>query len=133
MNPHISELVQERILYLFDGDSKEELCGVLVGAPIPEDKSLVFYDVLPVPNSAEDPEACYEVRKSLVLEALGAYSLADVIGYIHTHPRGKKADPSYADVEGIKPGQIGMVFHVATKTLMWYDNEHGFIGKKVLK
>lgn len=113
-------------------DTRAEQCGVLFGKRTP--KTYTVEALAAVKNHSDDPYSHFEIKTGdvrRVMKRLG-YTEADIIGSIHTHPRGSKADPSAIDVEDLPEGMLGVVYHVTSRTLSYYNHEAGWLDKETL-
>lgn len=115
-----------------DPDVQHECCAVLYGKKTKNTITVEAFAV--VKNSADDTRNDFAMKRgdvSRVTKRRG-YKESDIIGSIHTHPPGSKADPSWSDVDDCPPGMIGVVYHVSTRTLSYYNNEAGWLDKETL-
>jgi len=115
MNYTIEESVIAGIREQIDPHSTAEECFVLLGKR--EDDAVLVDDFVKVPNSHEEPEDFYQIRKSDVPEEV----LPRVVGAAHTHIKGQMKGVSYDDVSLMKPGQIGAIFYAPTGRCTIYD------------
>lgn len=100
---------------VFDhGPNDEERCGVILMRP-----DCTTY-VVEVPNRAEDRKRYFAVVKSDI-ESIDGIEVHKLIGFIHTHPYRFPRRPSGHDIDSIRDGMIGMVYHPSSGSTVWYD------------
>lgn len=118
---------------MYDPKQAEEQCGVLLGRRS-NDGNIYVDGVVRVPNRAEYKQHDFLIRKGDVTRALKrrGLGLQSVVGAVHTHPPGKVNGPTIRDVESMEPGMLGIVFHIATRTLTYYTHEDGFIRQETI-
>lgn len=101
------------------GKVEQEECGLLCGSV--EYDLLNVFAIIPVENRHEDPKHYYRIDSDQVP------SDWHVIGPFHTHWI-TGADPSFDDLQGVKPGHIGAVYHIASGDVTFYTRG-GFLTK----
>lgn len=121
---------KQKIIDRFSGDESFERCAVLIGRR--SDSTFYVMDVLEVPNTSDNTRLTFSMKagdvRSAVTEA--GYEQSDIIGCLHVHTRGAKADPSWDDVDELPPGTLGVIYHQTSGRVTFYTHEAGFIGKE---
>lgn len=106
----------------FQVTDREE-CGVIVRREEPDDIPITY--VLKVPNRASEPND-YEIWLHDVQRVEAVLSEHErVIGFMHTHLKNHKCEPSDRDFEGaaLFPNMENLIYHPATKKFVWYGPE----------
>lgn len=89
----------------------------------PNARDVLINDFLEVPNTHPHPEANYRV---LTKDVPNWESIKpQMVGVLHTHPKGSQRGPSYYDVSNIG-NALGMVLHVTSLKMTIFDAS-GFI------
>lgn len=130
MNIIIKNAVRDSIREKLGEDFPIERCGLLFGSR--HDDGWQVDDWAEVPNASDDPQNNYDVSTDdakNVAEARG-FKESDIIGSVHTHRRGESPDPSSLDVINMPKGMLGIVLHIKSGRLTFFDNEFGFICKE---
>lgn len=106
----------------FQVTDREE-CGVIIRREEPGETPILY--VLKVPNHAEN-SGDYEIWLHDVkrVEAVLA-EFEKVVGFMHTHLRDHKCEPSDTDFEGaaLFPNMENMIYHPASRKFVWYGPE----------
>lgn len=111
------------VLLPFEFSTSEEECAVLFGKW--HDATLLIYASEKVPNRADDPANNFRIHRSDIKTVTKEMH---VVGTVHTHPRGRRAELSADDVLLLKgKNLVGYMYHVPTKQIIYY-NERGFIA-----
>lgn len=114
-------LRNEMLTHMLFRKSYQERCGVVLGHRNNSDIDVVRF--VEVRNVHPEPETAFRMTKGDVQQALRR-TLTNKVGYWHTHflpdaPEG----PSDTDMEWMAryPLLVGLVVHVPTTTLTWFD------------
>lgn len=126
----VDVVIPEETLLPFDDETTAERCAVVVGHWVDDGALLVVTAILEVPNRATDPADDFVIMRADAKAVLAKHRLSedDMLGPFHTHPKGSPADPSYSDIAGCPEGALGLVYHVPTGTLTFYDHT-GYLGR----
>lgn len=100
-----------------------EQCAVLYGRVIDGVTEILAFEF--VPNRHPHPEDAYRIHLTDIAERHRKW----VVGVFHTHLEGHDIGPSSVDVALIQPGHVGIVYHVPTGTLSYFDTQQNE-GKK---
>ena len=106
----------------FNGDSKEERCGLLFQREFPE-HSMLFE----VPTISQHPRSHFAIAKSHASTLLGAHGIENLIGVFHTHVRKEDVLPSPHDMAMLGkmcerwPRLVGIVYNVPMGLLVEYS------------
>lgn len=129
MNIIIDTYLRDDIRERLGTDSNVERCGILIGTR--RHDHVLITGWAECPNSSDTPATDYDITEEDAFKAVTrkGFGMDDIIGAVHTHRTGEKADPSYLDVVNMPKDMVGIVLHVTTKRLTYFDNEHGFLRK----
>jgi proteasome lid subunit RPN8/RPN11 len=118
----MAKSMPEPDLSSFDDPTNEvERCGVIVFG------SDGGYEVVELPNRSPRPDLHFVVWNRDIHTLLSPDD--EIVGVFHTHLSDSPAHPSEADIRSIPGALIGMVYHPATKSVVWYDHK-GIIETK---
>lgn len=109
----------------FDGRYKYERC-----AAIARDFRTKKYFLIEVTNSHEDPKHHFAIRHGDLEAAFTRYPMAQLTGFMHTHPDGASRFPSKHDIAAASPGMMHVVYHPSSGSEVWYDGS-GIVMKKM--
>ena len=97
-----------------DGPDDVERCGLILQGP---DRT---WHVHELPNRHPDPHNHFAIDTDDA-DPIPA-SEGFIVGAVHTHPRDAEPFASQHDVDSIPEGWIGLVYHPATGSKVWYDS-----------
>jgi len=100
-------------LHPFDGESKEERCGIIVRS------KEGAYEAREVLNMADNPRIHFRM---LQRDVDVAQRTDELVGFVHTHPHGVGRGLSYADVSQLPDGLVGLVYHPVSGSRIIYNN-----------
>lgn len=101
-------------LSVFDvGPNDVERCGVILKRL---DGSVYVSEL---PNRSNAPKYHFTLSKTDVAD-LETNDV--VIGVVHTHPFRSMRIASQHDIDSIREGLIGMVYHPSSGSIVWYDH-----------
>lgn len=91
-----------------------ERCGVIF------ERSDGQWFIVEVPNRARDPWNDFQINIPDVREIQLAPDEYRIVGVAHTHPNTTRKEPTPSDIEGIPKGLVGLVYHPASGSIIWY-------------
>jgi len=97
------------------GPQDVERCGVIFQRPDGK------WYVVEVPNRAQDPSSGFIIWAGDV-ETLGVPEDHVLVGPVHTHPARNAMMPSNHDLSAIPVGYVGLVYHPASASRVWYSS-----------
>lgn len=123
------ELTQEDVLPFLSGVKTKERCGIMYGTSKPDRVMCSVVHVQEVPNRHPEPHKEFRINGNDVRSKWNGHR---IVGVIHTHIMGMRGEPSPADIGGLyKPEHYGIVLHVPTKRVTFYDSEGMITSMKV--
>jgi proteasome lid subunit RPN8/RPN11 len=125
MSPGLADAISKHFTSPSFSDPRQERCGVLLGGVRDDGKGFCLHRFEEVVNSSDTPCDRYimTVEDVTSVGMFSGFKITDVIGSIHTHPKGSGPDPSGTDIEDQPRNTLGCVVHVTSGRLTFYTCE----------